>query len=135
MYVSIRVRTCVHVTPPMSNNHPDTYHPFSPQIKNRVKGKEKSSTAEVLYESLLLTEEGLSIHGNLSTLGRPVSLPLIHSPPLHPWTNAIVYFLLLRLLHSLALTCTLLNWSETALIRGEECSVPLTEQQECRRNN
>lgn len=35
----------------------------------------------------------------------------------------------------MALTFTLLNWSETALIRGEECSVPLTEQQECRKNN
>lgn len=76
-----------------------------------------------------------SIHGNLSTLGRLFSLPLIRSPPLHPGTNAIVYFLLLRLLHSLALTFTLLNWSETALIWGEECSVPLTEQQECRKNN
>lgn len=95
----------------------------------------KSSSVEVLYEILRSTEKGLSSHGNLSTLGRPFSVPLIRSPPLHPWTNAIVYFLLLRLLHSLALTFTLLNWSETALIRGEECSVPLTEQQECRRNN
>lgn len=65
-----------------------------------------------------------------------LSLPLSSAlPRSHPWTNAIVYFLLLRLLHSLALTFTLLNWSETALIRGEECCVPLTEQQECRRNH
>lgn len=55
----VRVCVCVyesarvHVTPPMSNNHPDAYHPFSPQIENRVKGEEKSSTVEVLYEMLL----------------------------------------------------------------------------------
>lgn len=93
--------------------------------KNNVKEEKEEIIQLFFYEILPWTET--SIHGNLSTSGRPFSLLLlIRSPPLHPRTKAIVYFLPLRQLHSLALTFTLLNWSETALIRGEECSVPLT---------
>lgn len=54
------VRVCVYTSahvcacdPPMSNNHPHTYHPFLSSNKNGVKRKEKSSTVEVLYEILL----------------------------------------------------------------------------------